>query len=179
MGRIIGDRIVLREFRSEDLSGMRSWITDERTTKHLSGTFLKPQTWEQTENYLRSLLNGDAGGANLVIAEKETLKYMGQTNLFMVDNTARKAELAIVLKEDCAGRGYGYEALRLLLAFAFDQMNLHRVYLKVHSDNERAIALYEKLGFRHEGRLRDELYRDGKYMDVICMGILKGEFRGV
>lgn len=178
MARIIGERIVLREFRSEDLSGMRSWITDGTITKHLSNTFMKPQTWEQTESYLRGMLSGDIGGVNLVIAEKESLRYLGQCNLMMVDTTIRKAELAIVLAGENCGKGYGGEAIMLLLSFAFRQMNLHRVYLKVHEENERAVRLYERLGFKHEGRLRDEQYADGHYSDILYMGILRREFEG-
>ncbi|HIC94568.1 MAG TPA: N-acetyltransferase, partial [Anaerolineae bacterium] len=63
-----------------------------------------------------------------------------------------------------------------LLGFAFREMNLHRVYLSVHDYNERAIRCYEKCGFRHEGRLREALFRDGRYHDELMMGILREEF---
>lgn len=174
MGRVIGQRVTLREFRWEDLSEIRKWVTDERTARGLSSVFMKPQTWEQTEQYLRNLLDGGAG-ANFVIAGKEDLKYLGQCNLMMVDHVARKAEMAIVVQEEHTGRGIGFEAGMLLLDFAFRQMNLNRVYLKVYADNLRAIRLYEKLGFRHEGRLREDAYRDGKYEDTLMMGILRSE----
>ena len=176
MGRVTGERLVLREFRWEDLPEIRRWVTDERTARGLSTVFMKPQTWEQTEQYLRNLLDGGAG-ANFVIARRENLDYLGQCNLMMVDKVARKAEMAIVLQEEHTGQGLGFEAGSLLLDFAFRQMNLNRVTLKVYADNLRAIRLYEKLGFRHEGRLREDMYRDGQYEDTLMMGILKREYR--
>ncbi len=176
MDRLTGEHVVLREFRQEDISGLRSWVNDAATTRYLSGAFTKPQTWEQSETFLSNILNGSAGGVNLVIADRESRRYLGQCNLFMIDQTARHAELAIILAPDSVGRGYGTEAVGLLLDFAFRQLNLNRVYLKVHADNARAIRCYEKCGFRLEGRLREQIYRDGRYEDVLEMGVLRREF---
>ena len=176
MGRMVGNKITLREFRSEDITGMRAWVTDDQVTCFLSGAFVKPNTWEQTEQYLNSILNGDAGGVRLVIAENGSLKYLGQCDLMFIDNIVRKAELAIVIGREHHGQGYGEEAIKLLLDFGFNQMNLNRIYLRVFEDNKRAIALYERCGFVHEGRLREDGYIEGKYTDLLCMGILKSEF---
>lgn len=176
--RMIGKRVTLREFRAEDISGIRAWVTDNAVIRSLSGTFLRPQTWEMTEQYLRNLLEGNAGGVNFVIAQRDSLKYLGQINLMMVDTTARKAELAIVLLPEHQGCGYAREALALLLKYAFDEMNLNRVYLKVYEDNVRAIALYERMGFTREGRLRQEMYREGRYWDIVLMGLLRPDYYG-
>ena len=176
MSRLIGKNVVLREFRSEDISGMRAWATDPNVTRFLSSRFMKPQSWEQTESYLRSVLNGDAGGVNFVIAEKGSLKYMGQCNLIMIDHQSRRATLAIVLPAEHHGKGYGGEAIRLLLKYAFEQLNLNRVTLNVIEDNLRAIALYERCGFVIEGRLRQEQFQDGWYKDVLVMGVLREEY---
>lgn len=175
MNRIQGARVTLREFRQEDISGLRSWVTDEMTTRCLGGIYMRPQTWEQTERYLSSLLEGDAGGIHFVIADPESLRYLGQCSLMMVDNTARHAELAIVLCPVCQNQGLGQEAISLLLKYAFDQMNLNRVHLKVRADNPAAIRCYEKCGFQKEGVLRAHAFADGMYQDVVCMGVLRGE----
>ena len=178
MGRMIGERVTLREFRPEDISGIRSWATDPEVTRFLSSRFMTPQTWEQSESYLRGVLHGDAGGVNLVIAEKESLKYMGQCNLLMIDHQAHKATLAIVMPREYQNQGFGREAIELLLGFAFREMNLNRVTLNVIEDNERAIALYKRCGFVVEGRLRQDQYQHGRYKDLLTMGILKSEFSG-
>lgn len=174
---LTGARVTLREFRREDVTPLRSWMADRAVTKQLGGAFLLPYTWEQTEAYLGRMLGGDAGGLNLVIADRDHLKYLGQVSLMMVDQLARKAELAIVLPQARWGQGLGGEALALVLDFAFDQMNLNRVFLKVHADNERAIRCYQKCGFSLEGRLRQEAFKDGAYVDVLVMGLLREEWR--
>jgi RimJ/RimL family protein N-acetyltransferase len=74
------------------------------------------------------------------------------------------------------GQGYGTEAMRLALTFAFEELNLHRVQLTVFSYNRRAIALYEKLGFRREGVFREFLQRDGVRHDMLLYGLLRHEF---
>ena len=176
MDKLTGPRVVLREFRQEDISGIRSWVNDAETTRFMGGTYLKPQTWEQTESWLSNILNGGAGGVNLVIAERDKKRYLGQCALSFVDQTARHAELSLVLAPDSAGQGYGSEAVNALLDFAFHQMNLNRVYLRVCAANERAVRCYEKCGFRLEGRLREHAFLDGRYEDVLEMGILRSEY---
>ena len=136
---------------------------------------MKPHTWEQTEQYLHNLLEGGSG-ANFVIARREDLAYLGQCNLMMVDNVSRKAEMAMVLQAQHAGQGIGTQAGELLMDFAFRQMNLNRVHLRVYADNLRAIRLYRKLGFRQEGCLREDTYRDGAYRDTLAMGLLRREW---
>ena len=74
------------------------------------------------------------------------------------------------------GKGYGSEVMQLVLQFAFDELNLHRIQLTVFSYNERAIALYEKLGFQREGVHREHLQRDGKRYDMYLYGLLRSEW---
>ena len=71
------------------------------------------------------------------------------------------------------GQGYGTDAMRVMLRYAFTELNLHRVTLNVFGYNERAIRSYEKAGFQVEGRERGALNRDGRRWDIIYMGILK------
>ena len=74
------------------------------------------------------------------------------------------------------GRGYGTDAMRVILRFAFMELNLHRVSLDVFEYNPRAIRSYEKVGFKHEGRVRQALNRDGRRWDILYMGILREEW---
>ena len=76
------------------------------------------------------------------------------------------------------GRGYGTDAMRVLLRYAFAELNLHRVSLNVFSYNQRAIRAYEKAGFVVEGCQRQALRRDGQYHDLIFMGVLREDWRG-
>jgi RimJ/RimL family protein N-acetyltransferase len=73
--------------------------------------------------------------------------------------------------------GYGTDAMRVLCRFGFDMMNLHRIQLDVYEGNERAIHVYEKVGFQVEGRRREAMFKYGRYQDVIVMGLLSGELK--
>ena len=74
------------------------------------------------------------------------------------------------------GKGYGTDAMQVILRYAFTELNLHRVSLDVFAYNPRAIRSYEKAGFRHEGRVRSLLSRDGQRADDVWMGILRDEW---
>lgn len=175
MGRLIGENIILREYRQEDLSALRAWVNDNEITKYLAGTYRRPQTWEQTEEWLERRLNGDAGGEGFVISDKETGKYLGQIDLMMIDPIARKAEMAIVLMKSAQKKGCALESIRLLLDYAFGTMNLNRVWLKCAEENEPAVRCYRRAGFKIEGVLRNDLYIGGKYQNALIMGILKSD----
>ena len=80
---------------------------------------------------------------------------------------------------DYWSHGYGTDAITTLLRYAFDEMNLHRVWLEVLDDNTRGIACYRKCGFVEEGRKRQDRYRSGSYHDTLVMGVLEDEFRAL
>ena len=176
MPRMLGERIMLREFEQNDLGEMRKWITDPDSTRYLSDTFVVPQTWEQTETYLRGLLNGDVGGESLVVADRGTLGYLGQVNLQSIDQLSRQGELALVIAQEHWGKGAGREALDLMLRHAFFHLNLNRVWLKVFPENVRAVRLYESAGFAREGLLRQDAFLEGRYRDALIMGMLREDY---
>ena len=135
-----------------------------------------PQTWEQTAGFLDALLSGSKPGVHLVIADIMTVDYLGQCDLMNVTDYSRKAELAIVLGPEHQGKGYGGEAIELLLELAFCHLNLNRVHLRVSSQNARALACYERAGFAREGVLRQDSFSGGEYRDTVIMGILRDEW---
>jgi RimJ/RimL family protein N-acetyltransferase len=111
------------------------------------------------------------------IRELATGGLIGSCQLHHIHQVHRSAELQIRLGDVTKrGRGYGSQAVRLLLTFAFRDLNLHRVYLHVFSTNNVAIHLYQKVGFVQEGLLREAAYIDGQYCDVVIMGLLISEF---
>lgn len=106
----------------------------------------------------------------------ETDRLIGSCQLHSINSVSRSAELQIRLgNTDEHGKGYGTEAVKLLLQFAFSDLNLHRVYLHVFATNTRAIKVYEKSGFVREGTLRQADYVDNQFVDVLVMGILREE----
>ncbi len=108
----------------------------------------------------------------------EDNRLLGDINLDVVNNwLGRNAFVGIGIgnREDWS-KGYGTDAMNLILRFAFTEINLHRVTLTVFEYNPRAVRSYEKAGFRHEGRIRGALLRDGKRWDMFFMGILRDEW---
>ena len=102
---------------------------------------------------------------------------VGFIDLDGIDWGARSAWVGIGIgpREDW-GKGFGTDAMKTLLRYAFEELNLHRVNLSVFEYNPRAIRSYEKAGFRHEGRQREALHRAGKRWDMLFMGILKSDW---
>jgi RimJ/RimL family protein N-acetyltransferase len=105
-------------------------------------------------------------------------RHIGMVDYRDVDSVARSATVGITIGEkDLWGQGYGSEALRLLVGFLFDHLNVRRVRLDTWSGNERAMRSFARIGFREEGRLRQAVRGPGRYFDSIIMGLLRAEWQ--
>jgi RimJ/RimL family protein N-acetyltransferase len=102
--------------------------------------------------------------------------YIGGCGYARIDWPSRVAEINIFIGKPWRTQGYGREAVGLLLDFMFKQMNLNKVFLKTWTFNPAAVRCYERCGFVHEGRLRQQIFRDGDYHDQIVMGLLRQEW---
>lgn len=177
MPYLIGERIILRDYRKEDLPYMRKWVNEYEITQYLSNIFLYPHSLHDTESFLNSIIEGRAGFKGFVIAKKDTEEYIGQIDLVKIEWVNRIGTLGIVIgTKENLGKGYGTEAIKLLQDFAFNKLNLHKLELEVRDFNDRATNCYKKCGFIEEGRKRECFFADGKYYDNIQMGILKREY---
>jgi len=180
MPRLIGENIILREFKKEDLPFINNFTTDYDICRNLSDTFLRNHSLESTEKYLNSILeNSSNDNLNYIIAEKDTLKYIGSIDIMNINWISRIGTLGIVISQkDSHNKGIGTEAINLLLKYSFERANLNKIELDVNEFNLGGIRCYEKCGFIQEGVIRESSYRDGKYFNTIKMGILKREFKG-
>jgi RimJ/RimL family protein N-acetyltransferase len=177
MPRLHGTRIMLREYRRDDLPWMRQWVNDPDIVCYLSDIFLYPHTLESTEAFLDSMMEGNSDSQGFVIADLSDEAYIGQVNIDSIDWKNRVGSIGIVIgSTEYFGLGYGTEAMQLLVKFAFLEMNLNRLELSVFDFNERAIRSYLTCGFRQEGRQREKQYMNGRYLDVIQMGLLRSEW---
>jgi RimJ/RimL family protein N-acetyltransferase len=123
---------------------------------------------------------GDNSRLDLVICAQETNQAVGEVVLNNIDYVNRGANIRIGLfSEKDYSRGYGTEALILMLDHAFGALNLHRVELGVYEFNPRALHVYEKIGFKQEGVIRDQLFYDHRYHNLVIMSILEDEFRAL
>jgi len=174
--KIVGDRIYLSPICIEDAEKYVDWFCDFKTTDGInkSGSIM---TIEAERNWIQKTLeNCDL---QFAIVDLETDELIGNCGFPMLNNKDRTAEVGIFIgAENNRGKGYGSEALKLLLDFGFNYLNMHSIMLKVMSFNERAIACYKKVGFKEAGRLRESYFLNGKYYDSISMDILEDEFSG-
>lgn len=168
------NKIKLKEISEKELPIIFEWINDRETVLH-NGPY-KPISNFQHKNWFENIQNRNDIFI-FGIYEIKTDKIVGTCQLHSVNWIHRNAELQIRLgNKDNRGKGYGSEAVRLLLNFAFKDLNLYRIFLNVFQTNTNAIHVYEKAGFKKEGLLRKAAHIDGKYVDVILMGILREEY---
>ena len=169
-----GEMIVLRPIRASDADAVWESVSDP-DGRRLTGT---TQVFTRAEIDAWCEAVGSAEGRiDLAVTVTGADEYLGEIVLNDIDEVVRSANLRLAMRPGYRGRGYGTEAIQLMLGLAFDGLGLHRVELDVLSINARAKSLYENLGFRIEGRKRDA-YRDGEgWCDGILMGLLEDEFR--
>jgi RimJ/RimL family protein N-acetyltransferase len=165
----------LRAQEIDDLERGHAW-TNDREISYQMGTRYPRSLAEQERRLNEQPPGGYGNGVRLAI---DTLdgRHIGSTDFVPADADDRCAGMGIMIGDKGYwSRGYGTDAVLTLLRFGFEQMNLNRIWLHVFEYNERAIACYKKCGFQIEGRLRDHLYQEGRYSDVIEMAILRDEF---
>ena len=177
MPHLIGKRIMLREYRAEDIHAIRKWVNDAETTRYLSTRYWPAQTMVDTEEFLSRMLQSSHNAYNFVIADAEDESYIGQMDMFRVDWRLRQGELGIVIgRKDLRGQGIGQEALELMQQFAFRTLGMERLEIEVHMDNQPALACYCRSGFVLEGVKRHAFFSDGHFADLGMMSMLRDEF---
>lgn len=171
-----GQQIILRSVIPSDFGEtMVRWTNDREVTRYLSrGTF--PGHLDRFQDEYNSLKTSNTD-IQLAICLKDGGNYIGIAGLHSIQWVARHAEFRILIGEKKTwGQGIGTECVQLLTAYGFEVLNLNRIWLGVNEANQKAYQSYLKGGFHEEGRLRQEVFRNGKYFDVIRMSILKSEY---
>ena len=171
--KLIGDRIYLSPRSTEDAEKFTEWLNDFEVTDYTarSGMLI---SLEEERKYLEENYNMEATFAIVTIDED---KLIGTVGLESINRIDRSAILGIFIGDkEYRGNGYGTEAIKLILDYGFNYMNLNSIKLHLMSFNQRALKCYEKCGFKECGRYRENRFVNGKYYDTICMDILKKEF---
>jgi RimJ/RimL family protein N-acetyltransferase len=169
-----GEKVRLRALTREDMETFWRFSNDFEVELLGGGDPPRPQTLEEQKAWFDEKLSKQKEDA--VFAIEVEGKTIGSCGLWRFDWTHRLCWMGIAIGErDYWGRGYGREAVRLLLDYAFRLRNLRKVCLTTSSNNERAIRCYLACGFVEEGRLRAQLWSDGRYVDEVYMGIFREE----
>jgi RimJ/RimL family protein N-acetyltransferase len=131
----------------------------------------------EIENYIDRVA-ADSDRVDFLIFSKQDNKIVGEVVINEVDRNNRCGNIRILInRKDDFSKGYGTEAMILALNYGFGMFNLHRIELEAYPFNNRAIHVYEKIGFKREGLRRDGAYYNHKYYDMITMSFLENEFR--
>jgi RimJ/RimL family protein N-acetyltransferase len=171
----VGKLIRLAASTAEDAIAWTRWFSDGTFMRQMDTDYARLRSQREFE---RMLENGDGGNStSFRIRTVDEDKLIGFIVLHSIEWNNGTALLSMGIGEpDYRARGYGSEALKLVLRYAFTELNLYRVGLNVISSNERAIHAYEKAGFVREGVTRGQVHRDGNRFDLIWMGILREEW---
>lgn len=174
---LIGPRIYLRPVEREDLPFIRSFSNNPEV-RRLTGE-VTPMTPAGAEAFFEKV-SQDESRVWFVIVLKDGDRVIGETGLLRMFPAWRTTDLSIILGDPAEwGKGYGREAMQLMLDYAFGYLNFHRVAIGVVGFNENALRFYEKIGFKREGIQRDGYYYNHEYSDFVMMSILEDEWRSL
>ena len=177
--KLVGDRIYLspKGVSEEEIEKFTEWMNDFQVTDYIGRTS-QITTYSSENEYLENAeKNTDKRTFNIVNLEDN--KLIGTIGLEHIHWVERSAVLGIFIGDkDFRSKGYGTEAIKLLLEYGFKYLNLHSIRLDLLSVNERAHKCYLKCGFKDTGASREEIFINGKYYDKLHMDILESEFDG-
>lgn len=171
-----GEKVRLRAYTKEDLPKARTYLNEKGVGDMMRGGILFPLRPDDEEKWYESLDANSDKQYGFAIESKEDKNYLGGCGVNGIDAKNRVAMVGLFLGKEHCGKGYGTDALRILVDFCFKEVNLNKVKLGVFSFNKRAIRCYENIGFKTEGVLRQEIYRQGRYHDTIIMSLLRSEW---
>ena len=176
---IYGERIRLRAIEREDLPRFVAWLNDPDVLQGL--LIYLPLSLQDEEKWYENMLKRPMDEHPMVIEIKQAEGWfpIGNCGFINIDWRCRSGEVGIFIGEKLLwNQGYGTDAMNLLLQHGFNTLNLNRIALDVYDTNLRAVRSYEKAGFVHEGRRRQASFKDGKYVDILQMSVLRQEWEG-
>ena len=180
MAWIAGERIVLRAWERDDVRAhWEAAQTADALGQRMRDWLEPPKPLAQLEQeFEANVADADPTVVRLIIEAER--RAIGDIDLFHIEQRCRNAVVGLgIWRAEDRDRGYGTDALRTMLRWAFRHLNLHRIELSVEPDNVRAVRVYEKLGFVREGMRREHHYDDGCFRDELIMGLLGREFESI
>lgn len=172
--RLVGEGVELRRHEKANYGLYARWYGDEEVWRLTS--WAEEPLGRPAVEQLFDEREASATDDSFAVHEEGEDEPIGVISLINISRANASADLSVIVGSAVnRARGLGTEAIRVLLRYAFEEVGLHRVALSVFEFNEQAIAAYEKLGFKEEGRLRQALRRDDGFHDAILMSILAPE----
>jgi diamine N-acetyltransferase len=174
---LISKRVFLRPFGRTDVSYVQKWSNDPEI-REMTGE-VAPMSRAEAGRFYKEL-RAAKDRIWFAIVLKKGNRVIGEAGLLRMFKPWRCTDMTIIIGEkDTWGKGYGTEAGRLLLDYAFTRLGFHRVSIGVVALNERALGYWESLGFKKEGVQRDGYHCNGEYSDFVMMSILEDEYENL
>ena len=168
---LTGERIQLTALEAADFPSLLPFFQDMAALAYYIPTTARPLNREQL---VELLADWNDGRESFVFAVRDAQQIVGLVNLDGLDWANSHAEIGIALTSQSArGQGYAYEALSLLIDFAFRELGLHRLWARIIDGNEPSLKLFAKLGFQLEGRMTGHVRRRGEFRDMLIFGLVK------
>jgi len=172
---LIGNKIYLRPFDIEDLDGEYiQWINDQNVRRFLD-TLKMPMHRKQVQNYIENILD-DHTYVLFAIIEKSTNHHVGNVKIGPINWIDRTANFGRLLSRDCWGKGYGTESLHLIMEYAFETLNLNKLWDSALTSNIASIKSVKNAGMKIEGKLNNHSFNNGKYESITIYGITQNEY---
>ena len=172
--KLVGEKIYLSPRNTNEIEKFTEWLNDFDTTDYI-GRSANIMTLDAEKKYFEENINKNY---NFFIVTLNNDKLIGTVGLEKYDSINRTATLGIFIGEkEYRSQGYGTEAIKLVLDYGFNYLNLNNINLDLMSFNDRALKCYQKCGFKEYGRRRKCKFINGKYYDLIEMDILAEEFK--
>ena len=175
---IYGERVRLRAPEKSDIPRFVAWLNDPEVRAGL--TLHLPLSLVEEEVWFENMIKRPPAEHPLVIEirQGDAWVMVGNIGLMEIDWRCCSAGVGIFIGDKSFwNQGVGTEAMRLILRHGFNTLNLNRIWLDVYENNPRAIRCYEKVGFVHEGRKRQAMYKEGQYVDILLMSVLRDEWQ--
>jgi RimJ/RimL family protein N-acetyltransferase len=169
---IAGEHIILRAFEREDAERCYRWMNDPNIVRTLKSRY--PIAFQNEMEWLDRAMHASVTERHFAIERKDDRTHVGNASIHDIEWVSRVASFGLFIGEPSAwNRGFGSDAIRTLVRFAFDEMNLRKLRIDVFDYNDRAKHVLETQGFVQEGRLRAEFYRDGAYHDIVILSTFR------
>lgn len=167
-----GDRVLLRGLERADLPRLWEQYNDLEVEHRASDGRVLPTSLAELEARFDARAATPENDKARFVIEVDR-QVVGECSLHYFDTYSHACHLGISLRRDKWGQGYGQDAVRTLVRYAFDYLNFRKVSLEVLADDHRAVGAYRKAGFVEEGRFRAHTWHDGRYQDVLRMAVLR------
>jgi RimJ/RimL family protein N-acetyltransferase len=169
-----GKLVRLRSYIHDDIEKARCFLNNPDIKQYMHPDVAYPILPKEEEKWFESQSSNSNGNYNFAIETLADAEYIGGCGINSISWKNRHCHVGIFIGDtDYLGKGYGTDAMRILLRFIFNEMNLRKAILEVYDFNERAKKSYAKCGFTEEARLKEEIFRFGTYYDIIRMTLFR------